>query len=72
MFGGFITDKTSPASATNNDVTSCKTTSYVVFFVLDCDKSATKIIKKGTLVLKVFPLNTRRKKGCVIYSVRRL
>ena len=35
-----------PASATNNDITSSLATSYVVFFVLGCDKSATKIIKK--------------------------
>ena len=35
-----------PASATNNDIASCKATSYVVFFVLWCDKSAPKIIKK--------------------------
>ena len=32
------------ASATNNDIASCKATSYVVFFVLGCDKSATKIL----------------------------
>ena len=36
----------SPASATNNDIASCKATSYVVFFVLWCDKSATKLIKQ--------------------------
>ena len=28
----------SPASATNNDIASCKATSYVVFFVLGCVK----------------------------------
>ena len=33
-----------PASATNNDITSCKTTSYVVFLILGCDKSATKVV----------------------------
>lgn len=33
-----------PASATNNDITSSLATSYVVFFVLGCDKSATKIL----------------------------
>ena len=33
----------SPASATNNDIASCKATSYVVFFVLGCGKSALKI-----------------------------
>ena len=38
-----------PASATNNDITSCKATGYVVFFVLGCDKSATKIIKKRNI-----------------------
>ena len=32
------------ASATNNDITSCKTTSYVVFLILGCDKSAPKVV----------------------------
>ena len=33
----------SPASATNNDIASCNTIGYVVFFVLGCGKSALKI-----------------------------
>ena len=32
-----------PASATNNDIASCNTIGYVVFFVLGCGKSALKI-----------------------------
>ena len=32
------------ASATNNDIASCKTTSYVVFLILGCDKSAPKVV----------------------------
>lgn len=30
----------------NNDIASCNTTGYVVFGVLGCDKSATKLIKQ--------------------------
>ena len=33
----------SPASATNNDITSCKNNELCRFFVLYCDKSATKL-----------------------------
>ena len=36
----------SPASATNDDITSCNNNKLCRFFVLWCDKSATKLIKQ--------------------------
>lgn len=54
---GVLDKDPNPASATHNDIASCNSTSHVVFFVLYCDKPATRQTARQPFFVETFCYN---------------